>query len=193
MDGKLIFEKLCAINKEVEAVKKGEKNQQQGFMYRGIDSVMNELHSLFAKHSVFISSESIERSVTERQTKNGGVLFYVTEKMKFTFYAEDGSSVSSTIDGEAMDSGDKATNKAMSIALKYCLLQMFLIPTIEDKDPDATTPPELKPKKMAISEKQLETLKSRILADKSQKDELIKNAEKAFEITDSQYVILKDL
>lgn len=193
MDGKLIFEKLCAINKEVEAVKKGEKNQQQGFMYRGIDSVMNELHSLFAKHSVFISSESIERSVTERQTKNGGVLFYVTEKMKFTFYAEDGSSVSSTIDGEAMDSGDKATNKAMSIALKYCLLQMFLIPTIEDKDPDATTPPELKPKKMAISDKQLETLKSRILADKSQKDELIKNAEKAFEITDSQYVILKDL
>lgn len=193
MDGKLIFEKLCAINKEVEAVKKGEKNQQQGFMYRGIDSVMNELHSLFAKHSVFISSESIERSVTERQTKNGGVLFYVTEKMKFTFYAEDGSSVSSTIDGEAMDSGDKATNKAMSIALKYCLLQMFLIPTIEDKDPDATTPPELKPKKMAISEKQLETLKSRILADKSQKDELIKNAEKAFEITDSQYVILKAL
>ena len=192
MEKQLIFEKLCAINKEVEAVKKTDKNAQQGFMYRGIDSVMNELHSLFAKHGVVIISESIDRVISERATKSGGVLFYVTEKMKFSFYAEDGSFVSSIIDGEAMDSGDKATNKAMSIALKYCLLQMFLIPTVEDKDPDDKTPPELKPKP-AISEKQLETLKTRILADKAKKQELMANAEKAFQITNDQYIILKDL
>ena len=192
MEKQLIIEKLCAINKEVEAVKKTDKNAQQGFMYRGIDSVMNELHSLFAKHGVVIISESIDRNVSERATKSGGVLFYVTEKMKFSFYAEDGSSVSSIIDGEAMDSGDKATNKAMSIALKYCLLQMFLIPTVEDKDPDDKTPPELKPKP-AISEKQFETLKTRILADKAKKQELMANAEKAFQITNDQYIILKDL
>lgn len=51
----------------------------------------------------------------------------------------------------------------------------------------------IEPKKPAISEKQLETLKSRILADKAQKDELIKNAENAFEITNDQYITLKDL
>jgi hypothetical protein len=57
----------------------------------------------------------------------------------------DGSSVTTVITGEAMDSGDKATNKAMSVALKYALLQMFLIPTDDMRDPDATTHPEVKP------------------------------------------------
>ena len=36
-----------------------------------------------------------------------------------------------------MDSGDKATNKAMAIAFKYACFQVFCIPTEEMKDPDA--------------------------------------------------------
>jgi hypothetical protein len=67
--------------------------------------------------------------------------------MQFHFYCIDGSNVSTTVIGEAMDSGDKATNKAMSIALKYALLQALLIPTEDEKDPDLKTLEPLKPSK----------------------------------------------
>src|SRR5690606_30131319 len=76
----------------------------------------------------------------ERQTQKGGALIYSVIDVKFTFYAEDGSSVSSIIKGEAMDSGDKATNKAISTALKYALMQMFLIPTEEKIDTEYESP-----------------------------------------------------
>jgi hypothetical protein len=75
----------------------------------------------------------------ERTTAKGGVLIYTILTVKFTFYASDGSFVSSVTEGEAMDSADKSTNKAMSAALKYCLMQMLLIPTEELKDADANT------------------------------------------------------
>jgi hypothetical protein len=106
---------------------------------------MNSLHESFAKHGVFITTEVLERKEVERQSKSGGTLFWVTITVQFTFHAQDGSSISSVIYGTAMDSGDKADNKCMSIALKYCLLQAFLIPTEDIQDPDAQTH-EVKPK-----------------------------------------------
>jgi hypothetical protein len=60
----------------------------------------------------------------------------VRARIRFRYTTTDGSHVDTVNVGEAMDSGDKAMNKAMSIALKYSLLQMLLIPTEEDKDPD---------------------------------------------------------
>lgn len=134
-----IVKALSEINKGIGSIGKDRRNQQQGFQYRGIDDVMNELHGLFAKHEVIILPEVMNIETTEKQTKSGGTLFYVKAKIRFSFTCSDGSAVTSVVVGEAMDSGDKATNKAMSIALKYALLQMFLIPTEEDKDPDATT------------------------------------------------------
>lgn len=135
-----IYQSLAAIMNEVEAIGKNKKNAQQGFMYRGIDDLYNDLQPKFAKHKVFIASEVLEIMREERQTKSGGSLTYTILKVKFTFYAEDGSNVSSVMVGEAMDSGDKGSNKAMSIALKYCLFQLLLIPTeeVKESDPDAT-------------------------------------------------------
>lgn len=146
MEQAMIYPAMVEIMKDVEAIKK-EKTNQQGasFKYRGIDDVMNSLHESFAKNGVFITTEVIDRKEIERQSKSGGALFYVTITVKFTFNASDGSFISSVIYGTAMDSGDKADNKCMSIALKYCLLQAFLIPTEEMTDPDSQTH-EVKPK-----------------------------------------------
>lgn len=128
---------LCSINKKIGVIGKNRKNEQQGFKFRGIDDVMNELHDLFAEHQVIILPTVVDRTREERTTNKGGVLFYTHLTVSFQFTAVDGSFVVCTAIGEAMDSGDKGTNKAMSIALKYVLLQMFLIPTEEPKDPDA--------------------------------------------------------
>ena len=137
MEKLLIYEALTAINKEVEAIKKDQTNQQQGFKYRGIDQVMNELHDLFARFEVLITSEVLNRTREERVTPKGTTLIWTIIDYKFYFTAKDGSVISSTATGEAMDSGDKGSNKCISVALKYVLFNMFLIPTAEMKDPDA--------------------------------------------------------
>ena len=149
-----IYESISAIMKDVEAIKKEKKNQQQGYLFRGIDDMYNALHTSFKNNEVFITSNVISSIREERQTKSGGTLIYTIAKCEFTFNAKDGTKVSSIIEGEAMDSGDKSTNKAMSTALKYALMQMFLIPTIDivDSDNDTYHPT---PKKPYITDKQL--------------------------------------
>ena len=136
MEEKKIYSALAEINRKVGALTKSRKNQQQGFMFRGIDDVMNELHYHFAELEILVIPEVETYDVTERVTAKGGAMFVVRATMKFHLTASDGSFVTIRNVGEAMDSGDKAMNKAMSIALKYALLQLFLIPTEDKKDPD---------------------------------------------------------
>ena len=129
---------------EVEAIGKNKRNHQQGFLYRGVDDAMNELHGVFARCGLFCVPEVLEQTREERTTSKGVNLIYSILKVRFTFYSVDGSSISTTVIGEAMDSGDKASNKALSVAFKYAVFQAFCIPT-EAVDPDATTPPASKP------------------------------------------------
>lgn len=142
---KNIYETITAVMAEIGAVGKDSRNEQQRFMYRGIDAVMNAINPALIKHKLFVVPEIMEQKREERHTAKGGNLIYSICTVKYTFYAEDGSSVSATVIGEGMDSGDKATNKAMSIAFKYACFQVFCIPTEEMKDPDAETPPPSKP------------------------------------------------
>lgn len=121
-------------------IAKGRKNEQQGYKFRGIDEVFNALAPSLVKHGLVILPRMVGRSVVERQTKSGGVLFYVVVDAEFDFVAtEDGSKHTVRTFGEAMDSADKATNKAMSAAYKYAAFQAFCIPTGGDNDADATT------------------------------------------------------
>lgn len=121
-------------------IAKDRKNTQQGYNFRGIDDVYNALSPLLAKHGLCILPRILTRSVEEKVTQKGGVLFYVTVEAEFDFVcAEDGSSHVVRTFGEAMDSGDKATNKAMSAAYKYAAFQAFAIPTEGDNDADSQT------------------------------------------------------
>lgn len=141
-----IYEAITSIMDEGYAISKGKRNQQQGFMYRGIDDVMNTFQPLMAKNHIFVVPEVLDQTREERVTDKGKTLMYCIAKIKYTFYAEDGSSVSAVVIGEGMDSGDKASNKAMAVAMKYAMFQVFCIPTEEMPDPDATTPEPSLPK-----------------------------------------------
>lgn len=121
-------------------IAKNSKNQMQGFNFRGIDAVYNTLAPLLAKHKLCILPRCLERICVERTNAKGTALFYVTVKSDFDFVGIDGSMHTITTYGEAMDSGDKATNKAMSAAYKYAAFQAFCIPTEETAiDADAET------------------------------------------------------
>ncbi|WP_207656865.1 ERF family protein [Clostridium sp. chh4-2] len=139
-----IYGTINSVMSEIGAIGK-EKRSQQGFNYRGVDDVMNALAPAFIKNKLFVVPEVLEQSREERSTAKGGMLIYSICKIKYTFFAEDGSHVEVITIGEGMDSGDKATNKAMSIAFKYACFQIFCIPTEEMVDPDAeghTLPPK---------------------------------------------------
>ena len=125
----------------VDGIGKNRTNTQgSGYKFRGIDDVYNALAPLLAKHGLVIIPRMMKRTSEERQSKSGGALFYVTVEAEFDFIAaEDGSSHTARTFGEAMDSGDKATNKAMSAAYKYAAFQTFAIPTEGNPDADAET------------------------------------------------------
>lgn len=121
-------------------ISKANKNQQQGYKFRGIDDVYKALAPALVEAKLVILPRCIEREVVERQTAKGGAIFYTTLKVEFDFVsAEDGTKHIITTYGEAMDSADKSTNKAMSAAYKYACFQAFCIPTEGDNDADALT------------------------------------------------------
>jgi hypothetical protein len=135
-----VYEAINAVQRQlaVEGISKGRRNQAQGYNFRGIDDVYNVVSPLLGKYGLCILPRCVEREVVERVNGKGNALFYVTLKAEFDFVsAEDGSKHTVVTYGEAMDSGDKATNKAMSAAYKYAVIQAFAIPTEGDNDADA--------------------------------------------------------
>ena len=138
-----VYKAINAVQSELSSVgiTKDRRNMQgSGYNFRGIDDVYNAIAPLLAKHSLCILPRVLTRECVERASKSGGALFYVTVEVEFDFVsAEDGSKHTVKTFGEAMDSGDKATNKAMSAAYKYAAFQAFSIPTEADNDADAHT------------------------------------------------------
>ena len=129
-----------------EGISKDKKNEQQGYKFRGIDDVYNALAPLLAANGLCILPRVLSRECVERVSGKGNALFYVTVHVEFDLVsADDGSKHTVAMYGEAMDSGDKATNKAMSAAYKYMAMEVFAIPTEGDNDADSTTH-EIKPK-----------------------------------------------
>lgn len=121
-------------------ISKDETNTFDKYKFRGIDAVYNALAPLLAEHGLLILPRVLERHSEERASQKGGALFYVTVKVEFDFVcAEDGSKHTVCAYGEAMDRGDKGTNKAMTAAYKYACFEAFCIPTEGSADADAET------------------------------------------------------
>jgi len=138
-----VYEAISAVQKELstQGISKDRTNTSQGsgYAFRGIDDVYNALSPFLAKHGLCILPRVLSRELVERQSKSGGALFYVTVEVEFDLVASDASKHTIKTFGEAMDSGDKATNKAMSAAYKYACMQAFCIPTEGDNDADGHT------------------------------------------------------
>jgi len=137
-----VYDCIGAVSRDIAqtGLAKTRSNAEQKYKFRGIDDVLNALSPLLAKHRLVILPRVLARTVVERTSRSGGALFYVTIEAEFDFVsAADGSTHIVKTYGEAMDSADKATNKAMSAAYKYAALLTFCIPTEGDNDADAVT------------------------------------------------------
>jgi len=124
----------------IGAVGKSLKNEKAGYSARSIDDVMNSAQSALIEHGVHFSPnvERVEYDVVE-VGKNRTPMRQVTATIRYTFYGPAGDSFDASVIAEALDSGDKSSSKAMSMALKYALLQVLCVPTRDMKDADAET------------------------------------------------------
>lgn len=162
--GPAVYSAIAAVQGELAKVgiaKKRQNTQGEGYMFRGIDDVYTALSPLLSENGLCVIPRVIERTCEERKSSRGNPLFYVTVHAEFDFVsAVDGSKHTAATFGEAMDSGDKATNKAMSAAYKYAAFMTFAIPTEGDNDADGTTHDVAPARLETITEKQLADLEA---------------------------------
>lgn len=130
---------LVDVKRDVGAVAKGDRNSQQGFNFRGIDAVINAVAPALIEHGITVlpnvrTYDFGNVEVGQRRTPMGHARVVV----EYTFVGPEGDTLMCSAPGEAMDSGDKATAKAMSVAYRTALLQALSLPTHET-DPDATS------------------------------------------------------
>ncbi len=138
---------LVKVMAAVGVVGKSRKNAAQGYQFRGIDDVLSACQGPMAEHGVLCIPRVVKEERETVATKSGGTMVSVRLTVDHYFTARDGSWVICTTVGEAMDSGDKATNKAMSAAMKYCLTMALCIPTHEDdRDTETASPERAAPK-----------------------------------------------
>jgi len=146
-DKPTIVAALSAVMAEVQMVGKSGRNIQQGYVFRGIDAVVNAVGPAFRKHGVIavpIVEDASYATVEVGQKRTP--MRECTVRVRYVFHGPAGDSIECVTVGEAMDSGDKATPKAMSVAYRVALLQALCIPTDEpDVDSQsyerAPTPP----------------------------------------------------
>lgn len=134
-----IFSMIPKVMSDVGAIGKNGTNTYDNYKFRSIDDVYNKLQPALAKNGVFFVPTVLETVEEKGQSKSGGAQVRVKQKIRYTIYADDGSSIESIVEGEAIDRSDKATNKAMTAALKYMLIQVFCIAVdgLDDADKDS--------------------------------------------------------
>lgn len=129
---------LAAVMHDVSHVAKSDRNTHQNFSFRGIDAVLNAVGPALRAHGVIVLPEVLAADHQVIEMANGKSAYHVIVKVRYMFVGPAGDTLAATVVGEAMDYGDKATPKAMSVAFRTALLQSLALPT-DEPDPDADT------------------------------------------------------
>jgi hypothetical protein len=144
-----ILSAVAAVMKKVTYVPKAgqyDGGKSGSYSFRKFEDTAAALGAAFREHLIFVQSEVVSREIAEPDRKpyssgSGYTLWtqvYVTVRYRFTSL-EDGSVLEASAIGEGKDSSDKASAKAMTMAMKSALTQAFMVAT-DDPDPDATRP-----------------------------------------------------
>lgn len=136
----LIFTAIPKIAAEVGAIGKDRSNKVQGYSFRGIEDMYNAVQPALIKHGVFCAPQVVDRETRDHTNDKGTVMHRVHLRVCHKFIATDGSFVDVVTEGEGLDSSDKATNKAMSAAMKYAFIELLSIPTLDIADSDRDHP-----------------------------------------------------
>ena len=100
---------------------KTQRNEHEGYNFRGFDDIYNALSPLLAKHRLCIMPRMLERHAVERRSSSADAVFYVTVRAAFDFVsATDGSIHTVEMFGEALDTSDKGDQQGHVGCLQIC-------------------------------------------------------------------------
>lgn len=143
-----VFEAWSNVMGQVQGIRKGERNPQQGFNFRGIDAVLNAVGPALREHQVTVVPTADTIDVERYQTARGGQMQGVIVRMTYTVFGPAGDSFAGSAYGQAADAGDKAVSKAESVAYRTFLLQALTVPT-DEPDPDSQVHERVSPLRAA--------------------------------------------
>lgn len=126
---------LDKVSRDVGAVRKDGHNKNQNFHFRGIDAVVNATHSALREYGVVVVPKVLSADYEKITTSGGKASVSVRLMVEHEWRGPGGDVLVSRVAAEANDTADKATSKAMSVALRTALLQVLHLPT-DDPDPD---------------------------------------------------------
>jgi hypothetical protein len=136
-----VYAALIQIMQKVSAIGKDQRNAHQNYQFRGIDDMYNYFHEIVADAGLIMCPRVVQREDQTFPNANNKATYRVLMAVEYDFVAADGSiHTVGPVWGEGMDNSDKASNKALSAAHKYAILQTFLVPTKEPKDADLDSP-----------------------------------------------------
>lgn len=139
-----IASKMAAAMKEIDAVTKKGRNENQKYNYVRAADVANEVRSALVKNGIAFTYDVSDCRNWEKASNSGSMLNYCHLKVDCLFIdSESGESVTAGAVGWGMDSGDKAPYKAMTGALKYIMRMTFLIPDESDSENEKEESPKM--------------------------------------------------
>ncbi len=158
-----VYERVLAVLADMPAIEKDQQapGNMGGYRFRGIEQITAALKPLLAKHGVFMVPTVITRETEARTTKSGGSLYVVDLLIRFTFHGPAGDTFCAEVWGEGTDSGDKATQKAVTSAFKSMLGVTFCISDSET-DAERHDVPDTGPAPEVVTREQVAALVNRL-------------------------------
>lgn len=144
-----LYQRLLAITQEIGKIDKTGRNSQQGYTFIEQAQVVAEVRAQLAKHGVMIIPETISRTIDRFENAKGTTMFHANVVSRYTLINVDNPEERMVCEwdaGEALDSSDKATNKATTASNKYFLMKLFNISDKDDPDSESPEPPKPGPK-----------------------------------------------
>jgi hypothetical protein len=125
--------KLGEVRRRIGYIQKRGYNERNNYNYVAAADIAGTIGDILAELGVVViprlESISYEPHAPGRMERVARVI------MSYTFTDEDsGDEITAKVAGEGLDVGDKASYKAMTGALKYALLQSFLLATGDDPE-----------------------------------------------------------
>ena len=155
---KSLVAKLAEVMGEIERIPKSGRNAFHTYSYATEADIVSAVRAGMAARGLMLMP-SVEKSEWREVPGKQGPKKIITLTVRFTLHdGESGENMEFVVLGEGEDQGDKATYKAMTGAVKYALLKLFLIPTGDDPEADehhpkpAATQPRLAPREASAKD-----------------------------------------
>jgi hypothetical protein len=131
-------QKLAEVRRRIGYVQKRGHNERFNYSYVTAADIAGSVGDLLSELGVVVIP-NLENITYESSASRGEATRMAQVVMAYTFADVDsGEEIVAKVAGQGLDPGDKAPYKAMTGALKYALLQSFLLATGDDPEDERT-------------------------------------------------------